>query len=114
MKHQTGTPSATSLPRAPRDSSNRRMTNYFIMMAIRVVCFILMVVITPYGWQTAIFAVGAVFLPYIAVVLANVGDDVHEPDAESPLQALTAEPPRPAEPLPQRPTVIEVRETRPE
>ncbi|MFS0714641.1 DUF3099 domain-containing protein [Microbacterium sp. 2P01SA-2] len=116
MKHQPATPSATSLPRAPHDDSNRRMTKYFIMMAVRVVCFILMVVIAPYGWHTAALAVGAIFLPYIAVVVANVGDDVREPAAVSPLAALPerpSEPPRAPE-SPAKPTVIEVRESRPE
>ncbi|MDQ1216549.1 MULTISPECIES: DUF3099 domain-containing protein [Microbacterium] len=116
MKHQPATPSATSLPRAPHDDSNRRMTKYFIMMAVRVVCFVLMVVIAPYGWHTAAFAVGAVFLPYIAVVIANVGDDVREPAAVSPLAALPERPEQATrEPqAPAKPTVIEIRESRPE
>jgi len=68
----TAAQSATSLPRAPRDDAHTRMTKYFTMMAIRVACFILMVVVTPYGWYTWLFAVGACFLPYVAVVVANV------------------------------------------
>ncbi|MCZ4066775.1 DUF3099 domain-containing protein [Microbacterium sp. NE2HP2] len=116
MKHQTATPSATSLPRAPHDDSNRRMTKYFIMMAVRVVCFVLMVVIAPYGWHTAALAVGAIFLPYFAVVIANVGDDVREPAAVSPLAALPERPEEsPSKPQePAKPTVIEIRESRPE
>lgn len=66
------TQSATSLPRAPRDDAHSRMTKYFTMMAIRVACFVLMVVVQPYSWYTWLFAVGAIFLPYIAVVIANV------------------------------------------
>lgn len=66
------TQSATSLPRAPRDDAHSRMTKYFTMMAIRVACFVLMVVVQPYGWYTWLFAVGAIFLPYVAVVVANV------------------------------------------
>ncbi len=68
----TAAQSATSLPRAPRDDAHTRMTKYFTMMAIRVACFILMVVVTPYGWYTWLFAVGACFLPYVAVIVANV------------------------------------------
>ncbi len=64
--------SATSLPRAPRDDAQSRMHKYFTMMAIRVVCFVLMVVIQPYSWYTWLFAIGAIFLPYVAVVIANV------------------------------------------
>lgn len=118
MKHAPSTPSATSLPRAPRDDSSRRMTKYLIMMGVRVVCFVLMVVIAPYGWHTAFFAVGAVFLPYLAVVAANVGEDQREPAAESPLQAIDARTPAPAAmPVAKpaaAPIVIEVRENRSE
>ncbi len=92
------------------------MTKYFIMMAVRVVCFVLMVVIAPYGWHTAALAVGAIFLPYFAVVIANVGDDVREPAAVSPLAALPERPEEsPSKPHePANPTVIEIRESRPE
>jgi hypothetical protein len=31
-----------------------------------------MVVVQPYSWYTWLFAVGAIFLPYVAVVVANV------------------------------------------
>ena len=54
------------------------------MMGVRVVCFILMVVITPYGWYTWVLAAGAVFIPYIAVVLANVGADDAPPRGGEP------------------------------
>lgn len=50
------------------------MTKYFTMMAIRVVCFVLMVLIQPYGWYTWLFALGAIVLPYLAVVIANVAE----------------------------------------
>jgi hypothetical protein len=70
-----------------------RMRRYFIMMSVRVVCFVLMVVITPYGWQTWILGIGAVFLPYLAVVVANVGSDTRETAALSPERALPAPPP---------------------
>jgi hypothetical protein len=62
------------------------------MMGVRVACFILMVVITPYGWYTWVLGAGAVFIPYIAVVLANVGADTHPPEAENPERALPAAP----------------------
>lgn len=48
-----------------------RMKRYFISMMIRTSCFILAVVLpSPYRW---IALVGAVTLPYIAVVVANAG-----------------------------------------
>lgn len=43
-------------------------------MGIRTTCFILMAVVTPYGWYTWVFAAGAIFLPYVAVVYANAGE----------------------------------------
>lgn len=115
MKRDPSTPSATSLPRAPHDDANRRMTKYFIMMAVRVACFIAMVVIAPYGWHTAALAVGAIVLPYLAMIVANVGSGDAEAAAESPRTALTVAPEKPQQP-PQadRPTVIEIRENRPE
>lgn len=62
------------------------------MMGIRIACFILMVVITPYGWYTWVFGIAAIVLPYIAVVLANVSSDVERTDPENPERALPAAP----------------------
>ncbi len=61
-------------------------------MGIRIVCFILMVVITPYGWYTWVFGAAAIFLPYIAVVTANVSQNVRPSAPESPERALPAAP----------------------
>lgn len=47
------------------------MRKYVIAMSIRTVCLILLVVVPD--WWRYLFGVGAVILPYIAVVLANVG-----------------------------------------
>ena len=69
------------------------MTKYFTMMAIRVACFILMVVVTPYGWYTWLFAVGACFLPYVAVVVANVAAAPAR-RAVPPERAIAPAPPR--------------------
>lgn len=83
------------------------------MMGIRIVCFILMVVITPYGWYTWVFAAGAIVLPYIAVVLANAGSDVSRtPVAENPERALPAAPsPRPTQ-APGADRVVRIEEAR--
>ena len=62
------------------------------MMGIRILCFILMVVITPYGWYTWVFGAAAIFLPYVAVVTANVSQNVRPTNAESPERALPAAP----------------------
>ncbi|MET0672844.1 MAG: DUF3099 domain-containing protein [Microbacterium pygmaeum] len=112
MKSSSIPPSATSLPRAPQDDAGARSRRYLVMMAIRIACFVLMVLITPYGWYTWVFAAGAIVLPYVAVVLANVGEDVHRKDAENPERALTAGPVA-VERAPDRtPPVIQIQETR--
>lgn len=47
-----------------------REKRYAISMAIRTICFVLAVIFSgPMRW---VFLTGAVFLPYIAVVYANV------------------------------------------
>ncbi|MDL9979880.1 DUF3099 domain-containing protein [Microbacterium candidum] len=92
MKRSSSTPSATSLPRAPRDEVGARSVRYLVMMGVRVACFILMVVVQPYGWYTWIFGAAAIFLPYIAVVLANVGQEGKANPAENPERALPAAP----------------------
>lgn len=112
MKNTSKAQSATSLPEAPRDDEHRRSSRYLVMMGIRIACFILMVVITPYGWYTWVFAAGAIVIPYIAVVLANVGSDVSRTAAAvNPERALPSTPsprPAPAEGSP----VIRIEETR--
>jgi hypothetical protein len=57
-----------------------RERRYLIMMGIRIVCFVLAVLlfVNHAGWLTAIPAVGAIIIPYFAVVLANGG---REPNA---------------------------------
>lgn len=56
-----------------------RQNRYLIMMGVRTVCFIVAVVmfVNHLGWLSAIPAVGAILLPYIAVIYANGG---REPD----------------------------------
>ncbi|MDZ8172648.1 DUF3099 domain-containing protein [Microbacterium xanthum] len=90
MKNSQHTPSATSLPRAPREGADSRTRTYLVTMGIRVLCFALMVLVTPYGWWTWVFGAAAIFLPYIAVVFANVDSDVSDTSVESPERALPA------------------------
>ncbi|WP_082008252.1 DUF3099 domain-containing protein [Microbacterium mangrovi] len=108
MKHEIPQ-SATSLPAAPEREVDRRSTRYLIMMGIRVVCFALMVLVHPYGWYTWVFCIAAVFLPYIAVVLANVGQESKTPAAVDPEMALPAPPAAPPE---HGPTVIRINEAK--
>ncbi|QKJ19581.1 DUF3099 domain-containing protein [Microbacterium hominis] len=90
MKSSHHAQSATSLPRSPRDEAGARSRRYLIMMGVRIVCFVLMVLITPYGWYTWVLGAAAIFLPYIAVVSANVGDNVRSVGPENPERALPA------------------------
>lgn len=48
-----------------------RIGRYLLAMLIRMVCLVLVFVVP--GWQRWVFAVAAIFLPYVAVVLANAG-----------------------------------------
>lgn len=61
--------SVTTAPQSLREDSEQRIHRYLLTMAIRTTCFVLMVVFD--GWLRWAFAAGAVFLPYVAVVLAN-------------------------------------------
>ena len=61
--------SITSLPRSPNDDRRSRMLKYSVTMGIRLVCIILCLFVQ--GWWLLVCAIGAVVLPYIAVVLAN-------------------------------------------
>jgi hypothetical protein len=62
--------SITGAAGAHSDDLDARIRRYLISMAIRTVCVILALVVGwPWRW---IFIVGAVGLPYVAVVMANV------------------------------------------
>ncbi len=60
----------TSLAPSPEDDRRARMAKYSIAMGVRLVC-IFACFFTP-GWWLLIPAAGAIFLPYVAVVFANV------------------------------------------
>ena len=57
------------------DDINYRQRRYLLMMGIRAACFVIAVVmfINHLGWLTVIPAIGAIFIPYFAVVFANGG-----------------------------------------
>jgi hypothetical protein len=73
------------------------------MMAIRVVCFVIAVIVFAKGggWLTAIPAVGAIAIPYFAVVFANGGREpsstkgfrAYEPNMPAPTARPAAMPP---------------------
>jgi hypothetical protein len=55
----------------------QRMIKYAVAMGIRMVCLILIFVVD--GWFKVLPVIGAVFLPWFAVIIANGGDqaEVH-------------------------------------
>lgn len=75
--------SITTLAESPDEERNRRMARYALAMGIRVVCVILCFFVQ--GWWLLVPAIGAIVLPYIAVVIANAStrrtDDPLEPVA---------------------------------
>lgn len=111
MKAPRHAPAVTSLPQAPQDEVAHRVRRYALTMTIRVVCFVLMVLVQPYGWYTWAFALAAAVLPYIAVVFANTGSDSIPSGAESPLQELDAPPASTVTP-PSSPQIITIQENR--
>jgi hypothetical protein len=69
----------TQARRSLSDDIAYRQRRYLLMMGIRAVCFVIAVClfVNHFGWLAAIPAVGAIFIPYFAVVFANGG---REPD----------------------------------
>lgn len=113
MRHTRNAPSVTSLPQSPQDEARGRVRHYAITMGIRTVCFILMAVVYPVGWWTFVFAAGAIFLPYIAVISANAGSDSIPMAVESPVLELDAAAPVPDAAV-QTPPVITIQEQHPD
>jgi Protein of unknown function (DUF3099) len=82
MSHSGRQPSVHVVTQARRSLSDDiayRQRRYLLMMGIRAVCFVIAVVlfVNHFGWLAAIPAIGAIFIPYFAVVFANGG---REPD----------------------------------
>lgn len=87
------------------------MKQYVLTMAIRTACILLAFALQPWGWHTAVLSVGAIVLPYIAVVLANQSNTHAQTGAVSPARALDgAQPVGPSDPAPH---VIRLPETPP-
>lgn len=63
--------SITGAARPHSEDLDQRVRRYVVSMTVRTVCIILVLVIDhPARW---LFALGAVVLPYVAVVMANSG-----------------------------------------
>lgn len=74
------------------------MIKYTVAMTIRVVCLVLMLFVQ--GWWLAVCAIGAIALPYVAVVLANVGSSPGNGEVERPgsIVPLNPAPPQDSRP----------------
>lgn len=76
------TSAITSLPMSPDEERNARMMKYSIAMGIRMVC-IAACFVAP-GWWLLIPALGAIVLPYFAVIAANTVVNRSGPAVERP------------------------------
>src|SRR2546430_11316240 len=82
MSHSSRRPPVHMVTQARRSLSDDiayRQRRYLLMMGIRAICFVIAVClyVNHFGWLAAIPAIGAIFIPYFAVVFANGG---REPD----------------------------------
>lgn len=68
-----GVVSITSAAPSLSDDVARRTRRYLIQMSIRVVCFLGAVLVDH--WTRWLLLLGAVVLPYVAVLLANAGGE---------------------------------------
>lgn len=76
----------TTAASSRREDIDGRVRGYLISMGLRLVCFVGAVAVGP-GWLRWVLMAGAVFLPYVAVVMANAARSSHE---EPLLTGLTA------------------------
>ena len=67
----------TTAPRSRADDIAARQKRYVFSMGLRTLCF-LGAVLTRDSWVMWAFLIGAIFLPYVAVVMANVGSSRDE------------------------------------
>ncbi|MCX6440900.1 MAG: DUF3099 domain-containing protein [Actinobacteria bacterium] len=79
MADENETFDITSAPKALSADQASRQKRYFISMMIRTACFVLTVILpSPFRWVALL---GAVALPYFAVVIANAGRETFLPGA---------------------------------
>jgi Protein of unknown function (DUF3099) len=95
---RTGAQLVTEAQRSRSADIAYRERRYLIMMGIRVVCFVIAVIVFTQGggWLTAIPAVGAIAIPYFAVVFANGGREPNSTRGFRPYEPNLPQPYRPA------------------
>lgn len=79
--------SITTLAESPDSERNRRMARYSIAMGIRLVCVLLCFFVQ--GWWLILPAIGAIVLPYVAVVIANASTRSSDGSMEGVQLAVT-------------------------
>jgi hypothetical protein len=67
----------TTAPISRAEDIKARQRRYVISMTIRSVAFVAAVAVGP-GWLRWVLIAAALLLPYVAVVLANAGDQRHD------------------------------------
>ncbi len=75
MAHRRDVPTITTAQRGRQADADARLRRYLAMMGVRIVCVVLAIVVP--GWPKVIFILGAVVLPYLAVVVGNARDNRH-------------------------------------
>lgn len=96
-RHSSAVPEVQSITNAQEAHSREmhdRFVKYSVAMSIRMVCIGLIFVVD--GWYKLVPMVGAVVLPWIAVIIANGGSDTNHQETVSlldgaPLYELTDE-----------------------
>ena len=67
-------PSITTARTGASVDTSQRVRRYAVTMAFRTACFLLAVTVA-HGWLQWALLAGAVFLPYLGVLLANQADE---------------------------------------
>ncbi|MET3950139.1 DUF3099 domain-containing protein [Arthrobacter sp. UYEF36] len=99
--------SITDAAAAHSEEMRQRMIKYAVAMGIRMVCLILIFVVD--GWLKILPIIGAVFLPWFAVIIAN-GSDQAEVHSDSlldyaPLAQLDGPATAPVDAAPEDPSM---------
>jgi hypothetical protein len=72
-RHQAGDPVRITTASAGRDEDiAARQKRYLLAMGFRTLCFVAAIFVTE-TWLRVVLIVGALVLPYVAVVMANAG-----------------------------------------
>jgi len=83
-KEEPGVVRITAAPHNPGQDIDHRQRNYLISMTIRTLCFLGAVVALKIPWLCGTLIAASFFLPFIAVVIANVAAPRMTQDLEGP------------------------------